>query len=100
MRVENESNLAAVGEHWQGAARGLDSFICVFGEVGVGAGIFIDGELFRGAHGYGGEFGHITVDSSGPLCGCGATGCLETLRRPGGNCRAGRHPGRSRWQDA
>ncbi len=79
VRVENESNLAAVGEHWQGAARGLDNFICVFGEVGVGAGIFIDGELFRGAHGYGGEFGHITVDSSGPLCGCGATGCLETF---------------------
>jgi predicted NBD/HSP70 family sugar kinase len=79
VRVENESNLAAVGEHWQGAARGLDNFVCVFGEVGVGAGIFIEGELFRGAHGYGGEFGHVTVDIAGPMCGCGATGCLETF---------------------
>ncbi len=79
VRAENEANLAAVGEHWQGVARGLESFICVFGEVGVGAGIFIDGELFRGAHGYGGEFGHITVDRNGPRCACGSSGCLETF---------------------
>jgi predicted NBD/HSP70 family sugar kinase len=79
VRVENEANLAAVGEHWQGVARGLQSFICVFGEVGVGAGIFIDGELFRGAHGYGGEFGHITVDRNGAPCACGSLGCLETF---------------------
>ena len=79
VRAENEANLAAVGEHWQGVARGLENFICVFGEVGVGAGIFIDGELFRGAHGYGGEFGHITVDRDGPPCACGSLGCLETF---------------------
>lgn len=79
VRVENEANLAAVGEHWQGAARGLRSFICIFGEVGVGAGIFVDGELYRGAHGYGGEFGHITIDRSGAPCGCGSLGCLETF---------------------
>lgn len=79
VRVENEANLAAVGEHWQGVARGLNSFICIFGEVGVGAGIFIDGKLYRGAHGYGGEFGHITIDRSGAPCGCGSLGCLETF---------------------
>ena len=79
VRAENEANLAAVGEHWQGVARGLENFICVFGEVGVGAGIFIDGELFRGAHGYGGELGHITVDRDGPPCACGSLGCLETF---------------------
>ena len=79
MRADNEANLAALAEHWQGVARDLDDFICVFGEVGVGGGIFVDGELFRGAHGYGGEFGHVTVDPDGPPCNCGAAGCLETL---------------------
>ena len=79
MRADNEANLAALAEHWQGAARGLDDFFCVFGEVGVGGGIFVDGELFRGAHGYGGEFGHVTVEPDGPQCNCGACGCLETF---------------------
>jgi predicted NBD/HSP70 family sugar kinase len=79
VRADNEANLAALAEHWQGAARGLDDFIYVFGEVGVGGGIFVDGELFRGAHGYGGELGHVTVEPDGPHCNCGARGCLETL---------------------
>jgi len=79
VRADNEANLAALAEHWQGVARDLDNFICVFGEVGVGGGIFVDGELFRGAHGYGGEFGHLTVDPDGPPCKCGSTGCLETF---------------------
>jgi predicted NBD/HSP70 family sugar kinase len=79
VRVDNEANLAALAEHWQGAARGLDTFVGVFGDVGVGGGVFVDGELFRGAHGYGGELGHVTVDPDGPRCNCGATGCLETF---------------------
>lgn len=79
IRVENEANAAAVAEHWQGAAVGLGSFLSVFGEVGVGAGIFIDGELFRGAHGFGGEFGHVNVERDGLPCACGSRGCLETL---------------------
>jgi predicted NBD/HSP70 family sugar kinase len=79
VRADNEANLAALAEHWQGVARGLDDFICVFGEVGVGGGIFVGGELFRGAHGYGGEFGHVVVDPEGPSCNCGSKGCLETF---------------------
>ena len=79
VRADNEANLAALAEHWQGVARDLENFICVFGEVGVGGGIFVDGELFRGAHGFGGEFGHITVDPDGPPCKCGSAGCLETF---------------------
>ena len=51
----------------------------MFGEVGVGGGIYVDGALFRGAHGFGGEFGHITVDPEGPRCNCGSSGCLETF---------------------
>jgi predicted NBD/HSP70 family sugar kinase len=77
--VENEANLAALAEHWQGAARDVRNFVCIFGEVGVGAGIVVDGELYRGAHGFGGEFGHVTVAPDGARCACGSRGCLETL---------------------
>jgi len=80
IRIENEANLAALAEHWQGSARDIRSFIFVFGEIGVGAGIFVDRELYRGAHGFGGEFGHLTVDfAGGALCACGSRGCLETV---------------------
>ena len=49
------------------------------GEIGVGAGIVIGGELFRGVRGLGGELGHVTVDPTGPPCSCGGRGCLETV---------------------
>jgi predicted NBD/HSP70 family sugar kinase len=79
VHVENESNLAALAEHWTGAAVGIDDFVCVFGEVGVGGGVVLAGELFRGSHGYGGEFGHVSVVPDGRLCACGSRGCVETL---------------------
>ena len=77
--VENESNLAALAEHWTGAAVGIDDFVCVFGEVGVGGGVVLGGRLFRGTHGFGGEFGHVSVDPDGRRCACGSRGCVETL---------------------
>ena len=79
VHVENESNLAALAEHWTGAAVGIDDFVCVFGEVGVGGGVVLGGRLFRGAHGFGGEFGHVSVDPGGQRCACGSRGCVETL---------------------
>jgi predicted NBD/HSP70 family sugar kinase len=79
VHVENESNLAALAEHWTGAAVGIDDFVCIFGEVGVGAGIVLGGQLFRGSHGFGGEFGHVSVDPNGAVCACGSRGCVETL---------------------
>src|SRR6188472_1401510 len=79
VHVESESNLAALAEHWTGAAVGIDDFVCVFGEVGVGGGIVLGGRLFRGTHGFGGEFGHISVDPEGRACACGSRGCVETL---------------------
>ena len=79
VHVENEANLAALAEHWTGAAVGIDDFICVFGEVGVGGGVVLGGRLFRGSHGFGGEFGHITIDAGGRRCACGNRGCVETL---------------------
>jgi predicted NBD/HSP70 family sugar kinase len=79
VRVENEANLGAVAELVEGAGRGLRDFVYVSGEIGIGAGVVLGGELFRGASGFAGEFGHLTIDPYGPPCGCGGRGCLERL---------------------
>ncbi|MEV0733467.1 ROK family protein [Polymorphospora sp. NPDC050346] len=74
LTVDNEANLAALGElHTAGPA----SFLYVSGEIGIGAGIVLDGALLRGARGWSGELGHVAVRPDGPPCGCGARGCLE-----------------------
>jgi predicted NBD/HSP70 family sugar kinase len=77
--IDNEANLAALAEHWEGAARDLRTFVCVTGDVGIGAGVLVGGELFRGNHGFGGELGHVMVDPDGEPCACGSHGCLETV---------------------
>lgn len=75
LAVDNEANLAALGE--LAATPDRASFLYVSGEVGIGAGLVLDGALFRGAHGWSGEFGHVAVAPDGPACHCGAHGCLE-----------------------
>lgn len=77
--ADNEANLAALAELWEGTARGLSDVLYVSGEIGVGAGLIVGGELFRGSGGFGGEFGHMTLERGGRPCGCGSRGCLETL---------------------
>ncbi|MEU8077630.1 ROK family transcriptional regulator [Catellatospora citrea] len=72
--VANEATLAALGERH---ATGLRSFLYVSGEIGIGGGIVLDGELFGGSHGWAGEIGHVTIDPQGPDCHCGSRGCLE-----------------------
>jgi predicted NBD/HSP70 family sugar kinase len=79
LAADNEANLAALAELWEGTARGLNDVLYVSGEIGVGAGIIVGGELFRGSQGFGGEFGHMTVDPNGRPCACGSRGCLETI---------------------
>ncbi|MEU8761514.1 ROK family protein [Streptomyces sp. NPDC048659] len=74
---DNEANIAALAELWFGALDGIRSFLHVTGEIGVGGAIVLDGRLLRGAHGYAGELGHLTVAPDGPRCRCGAHGCLE-----------------------
>jgi predicted NBD/HSP70 family sugar kinase len=74
--VENEANLGALA--WSRAAADVEpNFVYVSGEIGVGAGLMVDGELFRGVHGFAGELGHIVVERDGPQCGCGGRGCVE-----------------------
>lgn len=77
--VDNEANLAALAEHWEGAAQDLDEVVCVSAAVGIGAAVLSAGELHRGAHGFAGELGHIPVDPAGEECACGNRGCLETI---------------------
>jgi predicted NBD/HSP70 family sugar kinase len=79
VRADNESNLGALAELWAGAGRGLRDFVYVSSPHGVGAGIVLHGELYRGAHGFAGELGHVTVDPEGPPCTCGSRGCLAML---------------------
>src|SRR3954471_10583933 len=77
--VDNDGNLGALGELWEGVGQQLRDFVFISGETGVGAGIVTGGELLRGAHGFSGEFGHMTIRPDGAPCGCGARGCLETV---------------------
>ncbi|WP_086726143.1 ROK family transcriptional regulator [Streptomyces carpinensis] len=75
---DNEANAAALAELWYGAGtEGVRSFLYVSGEIGIGGALVLNGELLRGAHGFAGEIGHVVVDPEGPLCRCGARGCLE-----------------------
>jgi predicted NBD/HSP70 family sugar kinase len=75
--VDNEANLAAQAEHRYGTQ--LADFVHVTGEIGVGGGLVLGGEVFRGVHGFAGELGHLLVDAAGPECSCGNRGCLEQL---------------------
>ncbi|MFC8600662.1 ROK family protein, partial [Isoptericola sp. NPDC057191] len=74
VEVANEAKLAALAEL---AGEVPPSFLYVSGDVGVGAGIVVDRQLFLGERGWNGEIGHVVVDPAGPRCSCGATGCLE-----------------------
>jgi transcriptional regulator of PTS gene len=75
--LDNDANLVAKAEQLFGEARGVRDFIVVTIEQGVGMGIVIDGEVFRGTRGCGAEFGHTKVHLDGALCRCGQRGCLE-----------------------
>jgi predicted NBD/HSP70 family sugar kinase len=78
--LSNEANLAALAELWDGVGRDLTSFVHVTGRsLGIGGGVVIGRELYRGSSGFAGEIGHMIVDRDGVVCACGARGCLETV---------------------
>ena len=77
--LENDANAAALGENVFGAGRGTRHMLYITVSTGVGGGIIADGCLYGGAKGSAGEIGHMIVDPSGPPCGCGKHGCLESL---------------------
>lgn len=77
--VDNDANVGALGEALFGAGNGRRVVVVLTLGTGVGGGIIIDGNVFRGGAGFAGELGHIMVDPGGPVCGCGNEGCLETF---------------------
>lgn len=81
VRIDNDVNTLAVAQRQFGEGRAYSSFLLFAIGIGIGAGIVINGEIYRGAHGGAGEFGHTILDPSpnAPLCRCGKRGCLEAI---------------------
>lgn len=77
--VDDDAKAAALGESWFGAGQGLESIVYISVGMGIGAGVILGGELYRGVHDLAGEIGHVTVDANGPRCECGNVGCLEIM---------------------
>ncbi len=77
--VDNDANVAALGEHRFGAGQGYESLFYITVSTGVGGGWILNGQPWRGAGGMAGEIGHVVVDPAGPVCLCGKRGCVERL---------------------
>jgi glucokinase len=79
VHLENDANLAALGEFHRGAGRGSRNMVYLTWSTGIGGGLIVDGRLYSGAHGAAGEVGHMIMDPDGPLDRCGQRGCLEAM---------------------
>ncbi|WHX49555.1 ROK family transcriptional regulator [Paenibacillus woosongensis] len=79
IHIDNEANAGAIGEKLYGAGRDAANLIYISIGVGIGSGMIVGGELYRGISNFSGEVGHMTVTENGPLCRCGNRGCWETL---------------------
>ncbi len=77
--LDNDANLGALGEWAHGAGQGVDNLAYIKVGTGIGCGLLIDGQIYRGQSGSAGEIGHITIDENGPPCRCGNYGCLESM---------------------
>ncbi|MGC4874769.1 ROK family protein [Micromonospora sp. DT43] len=77
--VDNDVNIMAIGERHGGVAHSVDDFLFVKIGTGIGCGIYLTGDVYRGTDGCAGDIGHIQVDAHGPMCSCGNVGCLEAL---------------------
>ncbi|SDF23456.1 glucokinase [Paenibacillus sp. cl6col] len=81
VKIDNDANVAALGEVWSGAGKGIDHCVCYTLGTGVGGGVIINGRIVQGFSGLAGELGHMAVipDLEAIQCGCGKMGCLETV---------------------
>jgi predicted NBD/HSP70 family sugar kinase len=77
--MDNDANLGALAERWWGAGRSGEDLAFIKIATGVGAGLIIGGQIYRGAGGTAGEIGHVAIDPRGPVCRCGLTGCLAAM---------------------
>jgi predicted NBD/HSP70 family sugar kinase len=80
--LDNDANAAALAEKWFGGGRDWENFVFILGEDGIGGGLVLNGDLFRGGHDIAGEIGHMSIDYNGPKCDCGNYGCLELYAAP------------------
>jgi predicted NBD/HSP70 family sugar kinase len=80
--VDNDATAAAIGEYWSGGVETASAFAALYMGTGIGSGILVNGTVYRGSSSNAGEVGHICVDIDGPLCWCGARGCIEALAGP------------------
>jgi len=94
-QVDNDATVAAYGEYRFGAGRGYRHLLLVTVGTGIGGGVVADGRLFRGAHGFAAEIGHIIVEPGGPTCGCGNRGCWEQVAAGRAIDRLGRRAART-----
>lgn len=79
VHVDNDANIAALGENWKGSGALAENLIAITLGTGVGGGIIANGKVINGANGTAGEIGHLTVEIGGAPCNCGRQGCLETV---------------------
>jgi len=79
IHIDNDVNTLTLGEKWLGNGLPVDDFIVITIGRGIGMGIVINGQIYRGKGGGAGEFGHTVIDPKGPLCSCGKHGCLESF---------------------
>jgi N-acetylglucosamine repressor len=87
--VDNDVNTLTQAEKWFGSGQGVDNFLVITVGRGIGLGIVINGQLYRGSRGGAGEFGHTIIQPGGRACSCGKQGCLETMvSEPGLVCSA------------
>ena len=77
--VDNDVNIMALGEQHAGTARSVENFLFVKIGTGIGCGIVLEGQVYRGADGSAGDIGHIRIEDAGPICTCGNDGCLEAF---------------------
>ena len=77
--IENDANCAALGEFWVGSCVNSNSMAMLTLGTGLGGGLILNGEIWRGENGMAGEIGHMVIDSNGPECNCGNYGCLESF---------------------
>lgn len=75
--VDNDANTVTLAQLWSGKGKGINNFIVITIEDGLGMGVVIDGELHRGSNGFAGELGHYVIEPDGALCRCGKKGCYE-----------------------
>lgn len=80
--LDNDATAAAIGERWSGVAKNVGNFVYVYMGTGIGGGLFLGNQVYRGPFRNAAEIGHITVAPGGPQCYCGNRGCLEAVACP------------------